>query len=104
MKKINPSLIGNFENIDYPARRQFPSDEIVEKWKSRGHLYVNYTGLLREEYRGVPQWCHDIVPMVAWSFFFFFFFFPSPLSFPLRFYTVVVPQPHRMKAPGREKI
>ena len=61
MKSIDSNLIGDFKSIDYPARRQFPSDEIVERWKSRGHLYVNYTGLLREEYRGVPDWCHAIV-------------------------------------------
>jgi len=61
MKSIDPNLIGDFKGIDYPARRQFPSDEIVERWKQRGHTYVNYTGLLREEYRGVPQWAHDIV-------------------------------------------
>ena len=61
MKSINPELIGDFKSIDYPARRQFPSDEIVERWKNLGHLYVNYTGLLREEYRGVPEWSHEIV-------------------------------------------
>lgn len=59
--RINPSIIGDYINIEYPDRRQFPDDETVNRWKSLGHLYVNYTGLLREEYRGVPQWCHDIV-------------------------------------------
>ena len=52
MKNIGSDLIGDFTAVDYPARRQFPSDEIVERWKQRGHNYVNYTGLLREEYRG----------------------------------------------------
>ena len=61
MKTIYPELIGDFKSIEYPARRQFPSDEIVERWKNVGHLYVNYTGLLREEYRGVPEWTHRIV-------------------------------------------
>ena len=46
MKSINPELIGDFKSIEYPARRQFPSDEIVERWKNVGHLYVNYTGLI----------------------------------------------------------
>lgn len=49
--KINPSIIGDYINIEYPDRRQFPDDETVNRWKSLGHLYVNYTGLLREEYR-----------------------------------------------------
>jgi hypothetical protein len=61
VKSINPDIIGDYTNIEYPDRRQFPDDETVNRWKSLGHLYVNYTGLLREEYRGVPQWCHDIV-------------------------------------------
>lgn len=59
--RIDPNIIGDPSIIDYPDRRQFSDDEIVNKWKSIGHLYVNYTGLLREEYRGVPTWCHDIV-------------------------------------------
>ncbi len=58
--KIDPSLIGDFVNIEYPSRRQFRDDETVERWKSIGHLYVNYTGLLREEYRGLPKWCYKI--------------------------------------------
>lgn len=60
-KRINPNLIGDFKSIKYPARRQFSCNETVERWKSQGHLYVNYTGMLREEYLGVPQWCHNIV-------------------------------------------
>lgn len=59
--RINPNIIGDYVNIEYPNRRQFPDDETVNRWKSLGHLYVNYTGLLREEHRGVPEWCHDIV-------------------------------------------
>jgi len=62
--KINPNIIGDYVNLEYPERRQFPDDETVNRWKSLGHLYVNYTGLLREEYRGVPQWCHDIVNVI----------------------------------------
>lgn len=58
---IDSSIIGDYVNIDYPARRQFPDDPTVEKWKSLGHLYVNYTGLLREEYRGLPEWCYDVL-------------------------------------------
>lgn len=58
--RINPSLIGDFVNIEYPERRQFRDDETVERWKALGHLYVNYTGMLREGYRGLPQWCNDI--------------------------------------------
>ena len=61
MKSINSNFIGDFKSVDYPSRRQFPSDEIVERWKNYGHNYVNYTGLLREEYRGVPEWTHDVV-------------------------------------------
>ena len=58
---IDKNLIGDYVNIDYPDRRQFPYDDTVNTWKSQGHLYVNYTGLLREEYRGVPDWCHSLV-------------------------------------------
>lgn len=61
IKSIDASLIGNYENIEYPARRQFPNNDIVERWKQNGHWYVNYTGMIREEYRGVPKWCHNIV-------------------------------------------
>ncbi len=53
-------LMGDPSEIDYPDRRQFPCDKTVDKWKSIGHLYVNYTGLLLEEYRGVPEWCLDV--------------------------------------------
>lgn len=58
--KINSNLIGDYVNIEYPSRRQFRDDETVERWKSLGHLYVNYTGLLREECRGLPDWCFKI--------------------------------------------
>ena len=61
VKRIDSNIIGDYVNIEYPDRRQFPDDETVNRWKSLGHLYVNYTGLLREEYRGVPEWCHNIV-------------------------------------------
>ena len=61
INKINPNLIGNPESIDYPDRRQFSDNDTVNRWKSLGHLYVNYTGFLREEYLGVPQWCHEVV-------------------------------------------
>ena len=59
--KIPPNMIGDYVNIEYQERKQFPDDKTVNRWKSLGHLYVNYTGLHREGYLGVPQWCHDIV-------------------------------------------
>jgi hypothetical protein len=59
--KIDSNLIGDFKNIDYPGRRQFRDDETVERWKNLGHLYVNYTGFIREEYRGLPDWCENII-------------------------------------------
>ena len=61
MKTIDSALIGDFKGIEYPARRQFPNNEIVDRWKDIGHLYVNYTGMIREEYRGLPDWTHEIV-------------------------------------------
>jgi len=61
IKTVDSSMIGDYINIDYPSRRQFPSNEIVDRWKQNGHLYVNYTGMILEEYRGVPDWCHNIV-------------------------------------------
>lgn len=60
--KLNSTVkIGDYVNIEYPARRQFPDDETVNRWKSLGHLYVNYTGFLREQHKGLPDWCFDIL-------------------------------------------
>lgn len=59
--RIDPKIIGDFVKINYPERRQFSDNDTVNRWKSMGHLYVNYTGFLKEEYRGLPQWCHNIV-------------------------------------------
>jgi hypothetical protein len=58
--KIDEKLIGDYSTIEYSQRRQFPDDATVNKWKSLGHLYVNYTGFLREEYKGLPEWCYNI--------------------------------------------
>jgi len=58
--RVPQELLGDPAKIEYPDRRQFPCDKTVMNWKSIGHLYVNYTGLLREEYRGVPDWCLDV--------------------------------------------
>lgn len=59
--KIDSNLIGDYKNIEYPGRRQFRDDETVEQWKNLGHLYVNYTGFIREEYRGLPDWCNSVI-------------------------------------------
>jgi len=67
-EKINPDLIGEFKNLNYSPRRQFPDDETVNKWKEIGHLYVNYTGFLIEEYKGLPEWCYNVLNGVSEKF------------------------------------
>lgn len=63
--KIESSLIGNYSDIEYSPRRQFPDDATVNHWKDLGHLYVNYTGYLREQYKGLPDWCFNILDVVS---------------------------------------
>lgn len=67
-KKIDPNLIGEFENLNYSPRRQFPDDSTVNSWKDLGHLYVNYTGFLIEEYKGLPEWCYNVLNAVSDEF------------------------------------
>ncbi len=67
-EKINSDIIGDFKELTYSPRRQFPDDNIVNFWKEIGHLYVNYTGFLIEEYKGLPTWCYDILNELSTKF------------------------------------
>lgn len=59
---VNSNLIGGFKNLKFSGRKQFSDDEVVEKWKSMGHWYVNYGGLIIEQHSGIlPKWCDDIL-------------------------------------------
>lgn len=64
-EKIDKNLIGEYKELNYSQRRQFPDDNTVNQWKDIGHLYVNYTGYLIEEYKGLPEWCYDVLSDVS---------------------------------------
>ena len=61
---INSNLIGEFKSLDFSIRKQFSDDQTVERWKSIGHLYVNYGGCIIY-HNDVPDWCKNILTIIS---------------------------------------
>jgi len=57
--KISKDLIGEYKNLEY-INKPFNDNKILNQWKSLGHNYEKYTGLMRDESNNLPEWCNSI--------------------------------------------
>jgi hypothetical protein len=57
--KINLSLILDYKNLNY-INKPFNDEETLRKWKSLGHNYEKYTGLMRDQSQQLPDWCFNV--------------------------------------------
>lgn len=57
--KINSNLILEYKNLDY-INKPFNDEKTLQKWKSLGHTYNKYTGLMRDQSQQLPDWCYNV--------------------------------------------
>jgi len=57
--QLNDCLIKNFKQLQY-INKPFNDQKTIDKWKSLGHNYERYTGLMRDQSKQLPDWCIDI--------------------------------------------
>lgn len=57
--KIDSNLIFEYKNLDY-INKPFNDQKTIEKWKSLGHNYERYTGLMRDQSQQLPDWCFNV--------------------------------------------
>jgi hypothetical protein len=60
---INKNLIKDYKNLDY-INRPFNDQKTIEKWKSLGHNYEKYTGLMRDQSQQLPDWCFNVLEQI----------------------------------------
>ena len=57
--KIKYNLINQYKNLTY-INKPFNDEDTIKKWKSLGHNYEKYTGLMRDQSQELPDWCFDV--------------------------------------------
>ena len=57
--RVESFLIKDFKNLEY-INKPFNDQETINKWKSLGHYYERYTGLMRDQSQTLPEWCYSI--------------------------------------------
>jgi hypothetical protein len=62
-KILNKNLIKFYENIEY-INKPFNDKSIIEQWKSLGHNYEKYTGLMRDQSQELPKWCFELAKQI----------------------------------------
>jgi hypothetical protein len=62
-KILNKNLIEFYENIEY-INKPFSDKSTIEQWKSLGHDYKKYTGLMRDQSQELPKWCFELAKEV----------------------------------------
>jgi hypothetical protein len=58
--KISTDIIKEYENLTY-INKPFNDQNTIDKWKSLGHNYERYTGLMRDQSQELPDWCFNVV-------------------------------------------
>jgi hypothetical protein len=58
-KKINSNFIEEYKNLEY-TNKPFNDQNTIDKWKSLGHNYERYTGLMRDQSQELPDWCYEV--------------------------------------------
>lgn len=56
---IDKNLIGNFKDLKY-VQKPFNDLKTLELWKSFGHNYEKYTGIMYDQSNLLPEWCDKI--------------------------------------------
>ncbi len=56
---ISQNLIGEYKNLTY-INKPFNNKDTIKRWKSLGHNYEKYTGLMRDQSQELPDWCFNI--------------------------------------------
>ena len=57
--KIESNIVENYKNLEY-INKPFNDQDTIDKWKSLGHNYEKYTGLMRDQSQELPDWCYKI--------------------------------------------
>jgi len=57
--KINSNIIKEYRNLTY-INKPFNDKDTIQRWKSLGHNYQNYTGLMRDQSQKLPGWCYEV--------------------------------------------
>jgi hypothetical protein len=63
IKSISPNLIQNYKDLEY-INKPFSDKNTIEKWKSIGHNYQRYTGLMFDQSNTLPEWCYKILDYI----------------------------------------
>jgi hypothetical protein len=61
--KINSNLILEYKNLNY-INKPFNDQKTFEQWKSLGHNYEKYTGLMRDQSQQLPDWCFNVLEQI----------------------------------------
>ena len=61
--KIPKDIIKEYKNLTY-VNKPFNDQKTIDKWKSLGHNYEKYTGLMRDQSHQLPDWCFDILRQI----------------------------------------
>jgi hypothetical protein len=59
VKVISQNLIGEYKNLTY-INKPFNDQGTIKRWKSLGHNYEKYTGLMRDQSQELPDWCFNV--------------------------------------------
>jgi quercetin dioxygenase-like cupin family protein len=57
--KISTDIIKEYKNLTY-INKPFNDQNTIDKWKSSGHNYEKYTGLMRDQSQELPDWCFNV--------------------------------------------
>jgi hypothetical protein len=64
--KISSDLILDYKNFDY-INKPFNDQKMIETWKSLGHNYERYTGLMRDQSQQLPDWCFNVLEQIPFQ-------------------------------------
>lgn len=57
--KIPKDTIKEYKNLTY-ITKPFNDQNTINNWKSLGHNYEKYTGLMRDQSQELPGWCNEV--------------------------------------------
>jgi hypothetical protein len=60
---VSGNIILDYKNLDY-INKPFNNEETLRKWKSLGHNYEKYTGLMRDQSQQLPDWCFNVLEQI----------------------------------------
>jgi hypothetical protein len=61
--KIDKNLIKEYKNLEY-INKPFNNKNTIDNWRSLGHNYEKYTGLMRDQSNPLPEWCSKIIESI----------------------------------------